>query len=352
MRPYSIAVLMLGLSLAAAAHAQTPPSAPVPAAGERVLDTTVVRMPGPGMWKVRKGDNTLWILGTVSPLPAGMAWNSSKARSILKQADAVIAAPSVVVDADIGFFGKLALLPSLVGVRSNPDDKELRDVLPPALYARWQGLKQRYIGRDNSVEEWRPIFAGMKLYEEAIRRNGLSARDVVRAELDDTMKARGLKPVSVAARVKVKNPKAVVKEFKSAQFADVECFEKTLDRVEHDLAALSARATAWATGDVHALGTLRNPDLGDVCERAMLGGQFAARHGLDTLEAEARRKWLSEAEASLSRHRVTFAVLPMNDVLGSNGLVAALAAKGYVVEAPAAQAAGSPLAAPVAGGAG
>jgi len=320
------------------AHAQQAPSA---TSGERVLDTAVVRMPGPGMWKIHKGGNTLWVLGTVSPLPTGMAWNAAKARSVVREADEIIAAPSVAVDADIGFFGKLALLPSLVGVRSNPDDKQLRDVLPPATYERWQVLKQRYIGRDGSVEKWRPIFAASKLYDAAISSVGLSGRDVVYAGLDDAVKARGLKPVSVSARVKVQNPKRVLKEFKVAQFGDLECFEKTLARVERDLPALAARADAWSRGDVPALGALPDPDLGNVCERAMLGGQFAAKYGMDTLEAQARAKWIAEAESSLSRHRTTFAILPMNDVLSPRGLVASLAAKGYVVEAPGATSTGA-----------
>lgn len=333
MQSHRLAIFALAAALSPA-HAQVDASTAPAASDERVLDTAVVRVPGPGMWKVRKGENTLWVLGTVSPLPAGMAWNSSKARSVIRQADAVIDAPSVVVDADIGFFGKLALLPSLVGVRSNPGDKELRDVLPAPLYAQWSALKQRYIGRDRSIEEWRPIFAGMKLYEEAIRDNGLSGRDVVFAELDEALKARGLMSVSVSARVKIKNPKAIVKEFKTTQLGDIECFEKTLDRVEHDLPVLAARAQAWAAGDLQALASLRNPDLGDVCKRAMLGGDFAAKHGMDALEAQSRRKWIAEAESSLARHRVTFAVLPMNEVLAPGGLVAALAAKGYTVEAP------------------
>lgn len=334
MRWYRCAPLALALSMTVAAHAQTPSSQVGSTTGERVLDTAVVRMPGPGMWRVHKGDNSLWVLGSVSPLPAGMVWNASKVRSVLQQADAVLAEPSVVVDADIGFFGKLALLPSLVGVRSNPGGKALREVLPAPLYARWQVLKQRHIGRDGSVEDWRPLFAAMKLYEEAIEDAGLSSRNVVRPALADTMKARKLKPVAATARVKVKNPKAVLKEFKTTQFADLECFEKILDRVEHDLPELAARANAWAAGDVQALGRLRNPDLGDVCERAMLAGQFGEKHGFDTLEAQARRNWITQAEASLARHRTTFAVLPMNDVTAANGLVAALAAKGYTVEPP------------------
>ncbi|MGY4516650.1 TraB/GumN family protein [Lysobacter sp. HA18] len=300
----------------------------------RLLDTAVVHAPGPGMWKVRRGDNTLWILGTVSALPARMVWNSVPMRRVVASADEVIAEPSVMVDADIGFFGKLALLPSLVGVRSLPDDKTLHDVVPAAQYARWTVLKQQHLGRDDSIERWRPIFAADELYDKAIEKQGLTGRDVVRTAVADAVKARGLKPVAPVAKVKLENPKKVLKEFKAADFADVECFTKTLDRVEHDLPALSARAEAWARGDVQALGTLRNPDLDDVCERAMLGGQFAAKYGMDKLEAQARTKWIAEAEASLARNRTTFATLPINDVMQPGGLVAALAAKGYVVEAP------------------
>ena len=95
-----------------------------------------------------------------------------------------------------------------------------------------------------------------------------------------------------------------------------------------------ARADAWARGDIDALRSLRHQDLADVCERAMLGGQFASKYGIDRLEAEARAKWIAQVESSLSKHRVTFATLPLREVLSPDGLVAALAAKGYVVEAP------------------
>src|SRR6476619_4581292 len=94
-------VLFAALLAASSAHAQTPASSTAAAvlveAGSRVLDTAVVRMPGPGMWKVHKGANTLWILGTVSPLPAGMVWNSARMRSVVASAAEVIGEPSVSV---------------------------------------------------------------------------------------------------------------------------------------------------------------------------------------------------------------------------------------------------------------
>ncbi|WP_162823690.1 TraB/GumN family protein [Lysobacter sp. TY2-98] len=334
MRVALSSLFVLAASFAFDAAVQQPVAETQVGTEGRVLETAIVRAPGPGMWKVRRGDNTLWILGTVSPLPAKMAWNSARMRSVVASADEVMYEPSVMVDADVGFFGKLALLPSLIGVRDLPDDAHLRDVLPPASYARWLRLKQRYIGSDNGVESWRPIFAAQKLYEEAIRTRGLSSRGVVSDALGESLKARGIKGVSTAAKVTIANPKKALKEFKGAQLADVQCFERVLDRVENDLDLLQTRADAWAAGDVDTLRRLNRPEASAACENAVLSGAFAQKYGLDRLQAQATAKWLTEAEASLGRNRVTFATLPMSELLSPTGIVASLAAKGYVVEAP------------------
>lgn len=328
-------LLALLLPVASAASAQSPTPVPQASATEgRVLDNTVVRAPGPGLWRVQRGENTMWILGTVSPLPAGMVWNSARMRAVVASADEVMYEPSVMVDADVGFFGKLALLPSLIGIRDLPDDAKLRDVVPAASYARWLRLKQRYIGNDSGIESWRPIFAAAKLYDEALKSRRLSSKRVVSDALGDALKARGLKGVASSAKVTIPNPKKAVKEFKGTQLADVQCFDRLLDRVENDLDALQARAEAWATGDIATLRRLDRPDPADACENAVLSGAFAQKYGLDRLEAQAKAKWLAEAESTLGRHRVTFATLPMRELLASNGLAASLAAKGYAVDAP------------------
>jgi uncharacterized protein YbaP (TraB family) len=336
MRPIPF-LLAAAMALAPTARAQTataPSPSPAPEPLGAVLDTAVVRAPGPGMWKVRRGDNTLWILGRVSPLPANMLWNSARLRSVVASADAVIGEPSVVVGADIGFFGKLALLPSLVGVRDLPDDAHLRDVLPPASHARWLRLKQRYLGSNSKVEQWRPIFAASELYEQALKTRGLSRKNVVSAALGEAMKARGLKQVPATAKLTIAEPKKALREFKGAQLADVRCFDRMLDRVENDLDTLAARADAWAAGDVATLRRLQSTSARDDCEDALLSGAFAQKYGLDKLQAQARARWIAEAEASLSRNRSALSVLPMDEVLAADGVVAALAAKGYLVEAP------------------
>src|SRR5688572_26911848 len=44
-------------------------------------------LPGPGMWKVRKGEHTLYVLGTMSPVPRGMDWTSGDVEKVLAEAD-------------------------------------------------------------------------------------------------------------------------------------------------------------------------------------------------------------------------------------------------------------------------
>jgi hypothetical protein len=52
----------------------------------------------------------------------------------------------------------------------------------------------------------------------------------------------------------------------------------------------------------------------------------------DDLRQRSGQKWLSAAEEALSRNTTTFAMLPVNEVLDPDGLVAQLEARGYSVE--------------------
>ena len=124
--------------IAANARAQDA-TAPAPAGATAELPTIVVsgEQPGPGLWKVSSSDHVLWILGTLSPLPKGMAWRSAEVEETIAQSQVVLNPPRLNVHTDVGFFGKLTLLPSLVGVRDNPDHATLKQVVPPELYARW-----------------------------------------------------------------------------------------------------------------------------------------------------------------------------------------------------------------------
>ncbi|HKE48193.1 MAG TPA: TraB/GumN family protein [Rhodanobacteraceae bacterium] len=302
------------------------------------LPTVVVsgEQPGPGLWKVSSGDHVLWILGTLSPLPKDMRWKSHEVEDVIASAQEVLDPPRVKMDANVGFFGKMALLPALVGVRDNPDHKTLSDVVPPELYGRWLALKTKYFGagRGRNIETWRPIFAAIELWNQAIKKAGLTRSDIAGDVVRDAAKRAKLEAVTPTYTVEVDDPRAAVKEFKKGEMDDLECFRKTLDRIDSDLDAMAVRANAWATGDVATLRTLPDSDQREACIAAVTGSDLARERGIADLPDRVESAWLDAASAALAKNAVTFARLPITDLLAADGYVAKLKAKGYAVEAP------------------
>jgi hypothetical protein len=92
---------------------------------------------------------------------------------------------------------------------------------------------------------------------------------------------------------------------------------------------IKAQADAWALGDVESLRKLPYPAEISVCT--------------DALETSGRMKdmidhintsWNRTIETALTSGPPTLAVKPIYDLLGENGVLARLRAKGYQIEGP------------------
>lgn len=300
------------------------------------LDTIVVsgRYAGPGLWKVRNGDRVMWILGTQSPLPKRMEWDSANVERRVSEAQELLMPPTVDMDFDVGFFRGLTMLPSMFKARKNPDGKTLREVLPAAQYARWQVLKKRYIGGDGGIEELRPVFAALELYDKAITRSGMTQDPVASNAVRKAAKRSKVKITAPTIKIKIANAKSALREFSSATLDDQDCFRRTLDRIEGDLGTMAGRANAWAGGDVETLRNLPYQNQHTACGEVFTGTAMARKQGMQDIRARLENEWLAAVEKALGQNASTFAVLPMNQLLQADGLLQRLAAKGYMVEEP------------------
>lgn len=302
------------------------------------LDAVLVtgEQPGPSLWKVSKqtpdGEHVLWILGSHGPLPKRMTWKSTAVEEVIAESQEYLTGGSV--NADIGFFKGLALLPSLVGVRNNPDKKKLAEVVPPDLYVRWTALKDTYIGRDNEAEKWRPIFAAQELYSKAIDKSGLESRGRITPVVQKLAKKHKLKITTPTIEVEIDKPRAAIKEFKKSQLDDVECFAKTIERLETDLDVMRARANAWARGDVKALRAMTHVDQIGACIAAVMNSQLVQERGYQDMPERMAEAWVAAAERALANNKSTFAVLSIDEIFKPDGYVARLRAKGYLVDEP------------------
>lgn len=328
---------LLLLALPCAALAQAPP-VPPPAVPPPVttLQTVVVsgKVPGPGVWRISRGEHVMWLLGTISPLPKRMEWESEEVEATVAASQELLMPPSASLEAGGAALGGIFLVPSLLKARNNPDDRKLVDVLPAEDYARWTRLKQQHLGRDRGIEKRRPIIASAELQQEALDDADLSTENVAARVARKIARKHDVTITTPTVKLVIPDAKKAVKEFRRTSLDDLDCFRRTLDRVEYDIESMKLRANAWALGEIDILLSLPYTDNFRACTEAIFENNFARERGLADLDRRFEAKWLEAADAALARNRQTFALLPLGLMLRENGLLSKLEARGYRVEAP------------------
>jgi len=288
--------------------------------------------PGPKLWRVSNGEHELWLLGSLSLLPKKMQWDSESVVAILADTQEFIYPPGV--DFTINPIKSIFLLPSLIGIKNNPDKKKLIDVLGATRYQRWSELKKKYIGKNGKIEKHRPMFAAAALFDAAIDKAGLESDKHVWRTIEKAIKKNKIKKTYTGISKKIKKARKTIKSFKNAQLDDLSCFDSTLDRLELDIQHMKKRATAWASGDIAKLKALPFEDQNETCGHAIMESALIKEMGLTSVLSTLEAQWLNAAITALENNDVSFAVLPIQEITKSNGALSALKRHGYQIEEP------------------
>jgi len=318
------AVVLLYPMVSGAAAAQKDTAAQVAAPLQVVISG---RYLGPKLWRVSKNGHVLWVLGTVTPLPRRMIWQTADIQGLLRQTQEVIPAwPSV----GIGFhpFTAVHLYALWRKAQTNPGRLPLQAVLPPPLYARFGALKLRFAPHDHRIEQLRPILAARRLYDEALTASDLTPHNDIQRTVLELARQEGV-PVQ-RDKLLVKDPVDVMRDLTGIpRSAEIACLQSVVTRLETDVGPMQARARAWALGDVALLRRLPHTDNRATCLEAVSG---SAR--VRTLVAQAQQEWMTAALQALDQNRTTLALQSMDLLLGSDGTLATFRRMGYRVEGP------------------
>lgn len=329
------------------------------------LETVLIvgEQPGPGLWKVTKGDHVMWVLASYSPLPKGMTWRSRKIDERIGASQEVLYAPYVRVRPNIGLMRGITLKSAARKASQLADGKTLKDVLPPADYARWSVLRDKYLGKNDYVEKQRPATAMRLLRMYALRKQGLQGGPDVLAVVGKARRKHKIKSVQLPAvvrTVEVEDLRGMLESLQELQLPEVECFVKDLDRVEPDVENVKVLANAWSLGDIEKLRskfrqvTPRDAIRAGCINFALEGATMWAKYEegtsadptrikkliedsmwhMEQATLQAQLDWLNAAQAALARNKSTFAVLSLAEVLSPDGHLAKLRALGYTVEEP------------------
>jgi uncharacterized protein YbaP (TraB family) len=329
-----VALLAVLIALAAAGPGAQPPpapgvAAPTAPAAEAPLPEVVVegRHEGPRMWTVHRGDHTLWILGTVTPLPKKMVWQPDAVREVLRQSQEVVPAwPTYGIGANP--FTALRVFIQWRRMQKPPDQLPLKETLPPQLYARVEALEARYDSHDRHLEELRPMLAAERLMTRVLDASGLALHNEVQKQVLGLAREQGVRVRQ--DKLKIDDPVDVLKDVGATPLsAEVACLDAVVTRLETDLGPMQARARAWALGDVETLRKLPHADDKTACIAAV-----STSERVRTLIARAQDDWLVVVEDSLAHNRGTLAVQSMDRLLGEHGALAVLKQRGYDVEGP------------------
>jgi uncharacterized protein YbaP (TraB family) len=325
---------VLSLTLAAvsptAPNAIAPPPtvAPAPPSSEPMAEVVVSgEHEGPRLWKVHKGDHVLYILGTVTPLPKKMVWQSDGVETLLLHTDEVVPAwPAFGIGANP--FTALRVWFQWRSMQKSPDSMNLHEVLPPQLYTRFAALKARYAPKDSKLDELRPGFAAQRLLDEALDASGLTIRNEVQRTVLKLARQHGVKIHQ--DKLKVEHPVDVLKDVNKMPLSgEISCLEAVVGRLETDIGPMQARARAWALGDVDTLRKLNHSDDRTACIEAV-----STSNRVRDLIARAQEDWFLSVEDALARNHTTLAVQSMDLLLGDKGTLAILRKEGYQVEGP------------------
>jgi uncharacterized protein YbaP (TraB family) len=285
------------------------------------------RHEGPRMWVVRKGEHTLWILGTISPLPKKMVWQPDAVQEALRHTQEVVPAwPTYGIGANP--ITALRVYIEWRRLQKPPDHMPLREAVPPELYARVEALRTRYAPHDNKLEQMRPMLAARELLTRVLDAAGLAIHNEVQQEV--LRLARGAGARIHQDKLHIDDPVDVLKDVGATPLAgEVACLDSVVTLLETDLAPMQERARAWALGDVDTLRRL--PYVGDrtACITAVSTSERVRK-----LIARAEDDWLIAVEDSLARNSGTLAVQSMDRLLGEKGTLAVLKSRGYSVEGP------------------
>lgn len=318
-----IALLLLS-AVAAAADSLNDAEAPETDESGMAVVLVMGEQPGPGLWKVSRGDNVMWILGEVSPIPRKVEWRSRKFDKLLRGSQELL----------VDFSGYWAATKEEMSAYRKaerlPKGTALKDVISPELHVRVDTTAKLF--RTSGLEELYPFSATNRLVVgsmKALDLKGFSARFAA----TEMARKRDMKVTIYAAP----EPPFEQRLQTWQQKANVICLERVVDVLQDGGAGVKRLANAWSVGDIEALRELvptysfsRDGFRADECAAAMRGGEKQSL----AFKTERIQGWMKEAERALKSNRSTMAVTLMTDMFAVDGYVAALRARGYEVTEP------------------
>ena len=277
---------------------------------------------GPAFWHIRKGDSEIYILGTVGPMPADLAWNSTRLEQLIDGANAVLLPPQ----AHSGLLDILSMSWFILMHRdalSMPDDQKLEASLAPDVRARFVSVRTSIKQDGERYEDDSPLLAGFRLLGDYMSASKLTG-EAPEQTAGKIARAKHVKMTRIAEYSA--NP--LIREMlQLPRSAGQVCFETMLNDIETLQRHAVPAADAWAVGDVAGIKAHYSTPLFAPCiNQAKKFDEIDHRAVADTIKA------IHEA---LAKPGKTVMLVDIGWLFRAGGVADALKAEGVTIEGPA-----------------
>lgn len=287
--------------------------APTPAPSEEDAIVITAQRTGIPVWKIKRGDSTVVLIGTLTDVAAGTNWNARALEATIAQSRRVIFPQTQelrTTQSGVDEWNKKWRAQSRL-----PDNQQLSTLLDPADQARLARLSaQGFAPRDWVTVH--PLHLALSLQDNLLRRTGVEA--AVDTAINDAITKHKVYRVPI----KQTNAYAVLELFSTKPKDHVACLKTMLNVAEAGPAELKRRSTAWAKRDVVAVVASPVEAIENNCWQPV----DAKKASVALMETMRR---------SLRRKGTTLAIVNLETLARTDGLLDRLKADGIAIDGPA-----------------
>jgi len=289
------------------------------------------RRPGPPLWRIENGENTLWVFAVVDTIPKSLEWDSSGIEHVLSESQRYFPSIERNIFASItNPIKAIGMLRRFNKLKKIPGERTIKDYLSTQEYDKFSRLKAQYVPNNRKIEKLTPVFAAEALFQGAKREYGLVNSRKISKEISKLAKRNKLEVTKIKVREKIES-KPLFEAIENLSEAEhSRCLSLVMNTLDSEVGSLINYALLWANGDPQALIDNSIPRLQESsCTEFFLNSDQAKR-----IIRQSEESWLNETQEALEHNRSSFAVLGLHDVIEPEGLLNRLAARGYKLVGP------------------
>lgn len=292
--------------------------APPPVDWSPGLEVVVVtpHKPGPLMWRVSKGDASVYLIGLVDPVPKDLAWDSSAVADALKGARFLL----LNAQASVGLVEGLWFMTWHSDSVYLPDDTPMESTLPDALRARFVFVRDK-IHRDAArYSDLRAPLAALRLEGDFFEASGL-AREEPAKTIERLARKAGVRARPLADYEALPMLRALPT---MSQAANQACVSAALDDIDAIKLHAAAAAQAWAKGDLDGIKANFSEERFASCIQAV--------PGLRALFERAVNDSIAAIDGALAQPGKTVMLISIGPLLRKGGVLDRIDAEGLTVD--------------------